>query len=750
MALSTIEKINRLSTDSDLLHDVVHGGPGESVQTEGGAVPTIAKAVADAEARMQAEIDILHEVTQGDATTVVQTASGPVDSMAKAITSLRAFNFRGDWAAGMQLNVKDVVAFAALAYVSTQAGAFVSNDINADIVAGRLVIHQGATREELAASGGSTLIGYLPDGENGAPLTVHAKLAQSIDLDDYDTFIAACNESIVKGRYVRLAGRNFNIPAGTVIPGGADVRGVHGQTRVTVVGNGALLFGGDRVSLRNIDFSGGTYALNTNGKVRNRIVRCGVTGTAMHGIYCDSSRNLFERCVLEGCGLTGIALYGPNAYRNQLIGNEGSGNGSFVLWVAAGANRNELQGNTTEGGNAAELIGVTYDSWANRIIGNHAQDTLDNGISVTGYRNVVIGNTCMLNANHGIGIYGERNTVVGNTCLNNGQANLTASVQQYAGITMTPAFGGLARKNIVHGNTCDDNQAVKTQQWGLKVTTNAHIQWTAGMPVDAGRAFCFNGLIVYHTNDTGIAGNAPPVHREGTVSDGAISWTVVASNRWTLSDHPAYWTSGDNVRAGAFQRYGNNVYQAAGAGVTGATPPTHLLGTASDGGVSWIFVEQYPNNLDGWDNEIGSNQANGNALGPWSVQTSNPQRIKHTGMLRNSVDGRLLTTDIIPLARNPEGAVTASPGAIAQRLDTSTTPGIALFSKQSGTGNIGWLPVALRHQGLLANRPDLSPLGKGVRGYKYYATDLTDFGRELTWHGTGWIDPVTGQTYTPV
>ncbi len=74
------------------------------------------------------------------------------------------------------------------------------------------------------------------------------------------------------------------------------------------------------------------------------------------------------------------------------------------------------------------------------------------------------------------------------------------------------------------------------------------------------------------------------------------------------------------------------------------------------------------------------------------------------------------------------------------RRAASTAPGVALMSKQTGSGNTGWLPVALRHQGLLANRPDFSSLGNGGRGYEYWATDVGTHGALLKWRGSGWID----------
>lgn len=185
MALSTIQKIDRLSADADLLHTITHGDKTTTVQTEGGAVPAIAKAVGDAQALMEVETDILHAVAQGDANTVVATAHGNVDSMAKAISSLKAFNVRGAWAAGMVLAMKDVVTYNGIAYVAVNAAAHVSNDVPTDLAAGRLTVHQGATREELAASSGSGLIGFLQAGTGAVARTTQDKERDSVRFRDF-------------------------------------------------------------------------------------------------------------------------------------------------------------------------------------------------------------------------------------------------------------------------------------------------------------------------------------------------------------------------------------------------------------------------------------------------------------------------------------------------------------------------------------------------------------------------------------
>lgn len=49
---------------------------------------------------------------------------------------------------------------------------------------------------------------------------------------------------------------------------------------------------------------------------------------------------------------------------------------------------------------------------------------------------------------------------------------------------------------------------------------------------------------------------------------------------------------GENISgAGVYRSTGNNIYISTGAGVCGSTPLVHTTGTASDGGVSWTYVD---------------------------------------------------------------------------------------------------------------------------------------------------------------
>lgn len=70
---------------------------------------------------------------------------------------------------------------------------------------------------------------------------------------------------------------------------------------------------------------------------------------------------------------------------------------------------------------------------------------------------------------------------------------------------------------------------------------------------------------------------------------------VFATRRSDVYDGNAVWTSGEAVTIGAVRGYlgggSHNLYTATTSGTTGATPPTHTSGTASDGAVTWQFTQ---------------------------------------------------------------------------------------------------------------------------------------------------------------
>lgn len=73
-----------------------------------------------------------------------------------AINSLKSFNPKGAFVAGAAYKMKDMYVSGGVAYVAIVD--HVSSTVVADLAAGKVTVHQGATREDLGAPGGAELV----------------------------------------------------------------------------------------------------------------------------------------------------------------------------------------------------------------------------------------------------------------------------------------------------------------------------------------------------------------------------------------------------------------------------------------------------------------------------------------------------------------------------------------------------------------------------------------------------------------
>lgn len=116
-----------------------------------------------------------------------------------AINSLKAFNVRGAFAGGVAYVMKDVYISNGVAYVAVID--HISSTVAADLAASKVTVHQGATREELNAAGGSSLIGFVHAGAGAIPRPTQSKLRGTISVNDFipleaDTATVDCSPYI--------------------------------------------------------------------------------------------------------------------------------------------------------------------------------------------------------------------------------------------------------------------------------------------------------------------------------------------------------------------------------------------------------------------------------------------------------------------------------------------------------------------------------------------------------------------------
>lgn len=129
------------------------------------------------------DLDHIAEIATSTKPTAADRMGRTKFTVRGAIDSLKAFNVRGAFVAGTPYVTKDVYLSNGVAYVVLVD--HVASTIAADLQAGKVTVHQGATREELAAPSGSSLIGFLQDGIGAVVRWILDKLRESVSPEDF-------------------------------------------------------------------------------------------------------------------------------------------------------------------------------------------------------------------------------------------------------------------------------------------------------------------------------------------------------------------------------------------------------------------------------------------------------------------------------------------------------------------------------------------------------------------------------------
>lgn len=100
------------------------------------------------------------------------------------------------------------------------------------------------------------------------------------------------------------------------------------------------------------------------------------------------------------------------------------------------------------------------------------------------------------------------------------------------------------------------------------------------------------------------------------------------------------WTTGTSYSTGDVVYNSSYKYIATSSGVSGGTPPAHTSGTVSDGGVDWLYVEQFQNTanfennlyitigrVDPWDNPTVGDETPVNPVDDFATQYDTLSRI---------------------------------------------------------------------------------------------------------------------------
>jgi hypothetical protein len=157
------------------------------------------------------DLDHIAELATSAAPTAMDRLGNVKPTVRGALASLKAFNLRGQFAAGANYAVKDVYLSGNVAYVALVD--HVATTVAADLAAGKVSVHQGATREELTAPDGAGTVMFSQAGAGAVPRSVLSKLREiSISITDYPSLRAAIDALPAQGGVIDIPVGRF--PAG--------------------------------------------------------------------------------------------------------------------------------------------------------------------------------------------------------------------------------------------------------------------------------------------------------------------------------------------------------------------------------------------------------------------------------------------------------------------------------------------------------------------------------------------------------
>jgi hypothetical protein len=252
---------------------------------------------------------------------------------------------------------------------------------------------------------------------------------------------------------------------------------------------------------------------------RTTIVNCTTRGNGTHGIFVELQNNTFTPpCGIRiiGChseaNKHGISDWGADGLvvsSCTIVGNSADGFNVSGSGVASIAGRGGMVTSCTIENNTLDgiLIGDTPGKYVirdNRISGNSQHGIhLSNTIQATGFANteqVIDGNDIYLNANCGIRIDNvfTDGFIINNRIRNNGTAT-GSTTDLRAGIS----FNQPANTPMIQNNRSWDNQATKTQTYGIYATATGSL----GTPVMQNNNFNGNLSGAWSTSSTVSGGN---------------------------------------------------------------------------------------------------------------------------------------------------------------------------------------------------------------------------------------------------
>lgn len=241
------------------------------------------------------------------------------------------------------------------------------------------------------------------------------------------------------------------------------------------------------------------------------------------------------------------------------------------------------------------------------------------------------------------------------------------------------------RRNRVSGcffvgfnaNSGDFGILVRPAQDGLDLKNNTVIS-------------CNRGIGVQHNDQAG------PIFSRDVILQG-ITYRDVVSQIVLTGEAPA-WAAGQTVLSATairprFRINGGNLYKTEAGGTTGATPPTHTSGSASDGVLTWIYVAPSANRIVDFVNRdlLSSGGGDGGLVDAQtgSGRLATPVITAGAATITNAFLAQQLSTE--------NGAEVTTDSVIVQLFDPADTAADVEFSLDFGAAGGGgiiqcWVP----------------------------------------------------------
>lgn len=409
------------------------------------------------------------------------------------------------------------------------------------------VVQGGVTKRTTIGDAGSTnLHTYVPPFSGGNSRTQTQKNADVASVKDYGAVgdglvddTAALTAAGASGRRVYCPDGNYRVTAAIPLLSDTELFGDGKGARIfldTATTNVSLFTANtaSNIVIEGLTIDGGLNGTHTQG---NTVVLIGCTNCRIEG-------NHFQNSPRESVLIRDVST------KNKVLRNtfDRQGGGAGQIYFLTDCTDNEASFNHFND-SAGGCIWLSGRIMRTKLIGNVCVQSDFELIGVRwdcGYGEIV-GNTARSTGDNGISVTGYGWTVTGNTGYNcdfaaigvyGSRNTVSANIcvdngksggSTNAGLLVAAQFGGLAADNVISDNLIRRIDGDPTEQfYGIRISSTSYTAWANGQVITTD-LFRTNNNNLYVSTNSGTTGATPPTHTTGTASDGAVTWLYIGT-----------------------------------------------------------------------------------------------------------------------------------------------------------------------------------------------------------------------------